>query len=496
MSTATGTIAATNLNIDMATALELPLGTELEAKFVALRNLQLKKIKKLMGAIDGKDKEIAKLKILSKDNRRTQLIQALRNKIKDLELINDIIKEELTRKAELETDEVNDLIIRKTLGGPKRFRPLSREELENKIVDLEKRLASAGNASNLRKSQESNADAKSERAGLSTAADSKPSGRTSSVAEGKNANPTSTDESKSAGFMSVPELINNLALIDEVQNLRNQLAAKDQQIGAQRDEIVRLRARNAELIALEEDMQFFEKEMKDARDRNEDLLKHVEQITRQLTAANETISKFKAENIKVLEEEQLEIEGLHKQCEKLLKQNATLLESLADAEQTIQRYEEVATLSKSKSASTENLLVTKDAKLKQLSDKNTKMEEKIRQLEERLQVVETEAQQVPALKDQLREKNIAIRDFKRQLETSAQPRPQTSTSNLLQSPAGAQAKLPSGGRSPSPERPTTATSAPISGSPKEAPAPSSPVVDMNAEAKEISRPQTAEKGQK
>eukprot|EP01037_Dinobryon_pediforme_P047312 gene47312-61350_t len=143
--------------------------------------------------------------------------------------------------------------------------------------------------------------------------------------------------------MSVPELINNLALIDEVQNLRNQLAAKDQQIGAQRDEIVRLRARNAELIALEEDMQFFEKEMKDARDRNEDLLKHVEQITRQLTAANETISKFKAENIKVLEEEQLEIEGLHKQCEKLLKQNATLLESLADAEQTIQRYEEVAT---------------------------------------------------------------------------------------------------------------------------------------------------------
>lgn len=293
----------------------------------------------------------------------------------------------------------------------------------------------------------------------------------------------------------MPELINNLALIDEVQNLRNQLAAKDQQIGAQRDEIVRLRARNAELIALEEDMQFFEKEMKDARDRNEDLLKHVEQITRQLTAANETISKFKAENIKVLEEEQLEIEGLHKQCEKLLKQNATLLESLADAEHTIQRYEEVATLSKSKSASTENLLVTKDAKLKQLSDKNTKMEEKIRQLEERLQVVETEAQQVPTLKDQLREKNIAIRDLKRQLETSAQPRPQTSTSNLLQSP-GAQAKLPSGGRSPSPERPITATSAPISSSPKEAPAPSSPVADMNAEAKEISRPQTAEKGQK
>lgn len=495
MSTATGTIAAMNPNIDMATALELPLGTELEAKFVALRNLQLKKIKKLMGAIDGKDKEIAKLKILSKDNRRTQLIQALRNKIKDLELINDIIKEELTRKAELGPDEVNELIIRKTLGGPKRFRPLSREELENKIVDLEKRLSSAGNASNLRKSQESNADAKSERVGLSTAADSKPSGKTSSIAEGKNPNPTSTDESKS-GFMTVPELINNLALIDEVQNLRNQLAAKDQQIGAQRDEIVRLRARNAELIALEEDMQFFEKEMKDARDRNEDLLKHVEQITRQLTAANETISKFKAENIKVLEEEQLEIEGLHKQCEKLLKQNATLLESLADAEQTIQRYEEVATLSKSKSASTENLLVTKDAKLKQLSDKNMKMEEKIRQLEERLQVVETEAQQVPALKDQLREKNISIRDLKRQLESSSQPRPQTSTSNLLQSP-GAQAKLPSGGRSPSPERPTTATSAPISGSPKEAPAPSSPSMDMNAEAKEIvSRPQTAEKGQK
>lgn len=417
-------------NVDMATALELPLGTELEAKFVALRNLQLKKIKKLMGAIDGKDKEIAKLKILSKDNRRTQLIQALRNKIKDLELINDIVKEELTRKSEMATDEVNELIIRKTLGGPKRFRPLSREELENKILDLERRASSSNGGNTVSRKPadiSTNAEAKSER----LVAENKTSARNNGADSKSNA----ADEVKQYSN-SLPTLIDSAALIDEVQNLRNQLATKEQQVGAQRDEIVRLRARNAELISLEEDMEFFEKDIKDTRDKNEELMRHVEQVTRQLAAANEIVSKFKAENLKVLEEEQLEIEGLHKQCEKLLKQNATLLESLAEAEQTIQHYEEVASLSKTKSASTENLLQTKETKLKQMTEKNSKLEERVRQLEERVQIVEAEALQVSVLKEQLREKNIAIRDLKRMYEERAatqQQRPSSSSGTTQQS---------------------------------------------------------------
>lgn len=303
-----------------------------------------------MGTIDGKDKEIAKLKILSKDNRRTQLIHALRNKIKDLELINDIIKEELTRKSEMVTDEVNKLIIRKTLGGPKRFRPLSREELENKILDFERRIPSSNGSNTVSRKQadtSTNAEAKPER----FFSESKTNSR-NGIADSKS---NAVDEAKQYSN-SLPTLIDSAALIDEVQNLRNQLATKEQQVGAQRDEIVRLRARNAELISLEEDMEFFEKDIKDTKDKNEELIRHAEQVTRQLVAANETVGKFKAENLKVLEEEQLEIEGLQKQCEKLLKQNATLLESLAEAEQTIQHYEEIESLSRTKSVSTENFI--------------------------------------------------------------------------------------------------------------------------------------------
>ena len=116
-------------DMDLATALDLSLEDQQEAKFNALRSLHGKKIKQLMLSIESKEKEIAKLKVLSKDSRRTQMIQALRNKIKDMELTMDVMKEEIGKAREIgrSPQEVNDFVIRKTVGGPKRFRPLTRE---------------------------------------------------------------------------------------------------------------------------------------------------------------------------------------------------------------------------------------------------------------------------------------------------------------------------------------------------------------------------------
>lgn len=51
-----------------------------------------------------------------------------------------MLKEQLSVKAEMSIEDVNELIIRKTIGGPKRFRPLTREELENKVIDLERKV--------------------------------------------------------------------------------------------------------------------------------------------------------------------------------------------------------------------------------------------------------------------------------------------------------------------------------------------------------------------
>ena len=80
---------------DLSTSLDYILTDPLiENKFQALKLLHNKKIKSLMISINTQQKEIDKLKVLSKDNRRTQMIQSLKKKLKDQEYIVDILKEE------------------------------------------------------------------------------------------------------------------------------------------------------------------------------------------------------------------------------------------------------------------------------------------------------------------------------------------------------------------------------------------------------------------
>jgi hypothetical protein len=395
-------------SIDMATALELPMGVENEAKFVALRNLQLKKIKQLMGAIDGKDKEIAKLKVLNKDNRRTQMIQALRDKIRDMEMINDIIKEELVKRSENSLEEVNELIMKKTLGGPKRFRPLTREEMENKIIELEKKTNLLTN----KKLESNRAEAKSEPPSSSNKNTSNRStnDHRSGDPSVSVANAGDDSNNKSVSFLD------STMLVDEIQKLKATISAKDNLINTQRDEIVRLRARNGELIKVEEDAEYYERQFQDMKEQNLVLTNNLEDLASKLAEAMENASKFKSEASVATEFEHAELLSLQHQCEKLLKQNSTLLKSLADAENALERYEEENSKSKQRSASAESSVQSKDAKIHALEDKLTKCEEKIRQLETRCGTLELEAQQVPLLKEQLREKNIQIKEIKRNLD--------------------------------------------------------------------------------
>ena len=383
---------------DMASALEIPLCVENEAKFVALRNLQLKKIKQLMGVIDGKDKEIAKLKILNKDNRRTQMIQALRDKIRDLEMINDIVKEEIVKRSENTMEEVNELIMKKTLGGPKRFRPLTREEMENKIIELEKKVTISGT----RKQDVSRVEPPT------------------TVKIGKVGNVgRSGDGAMSVGDETTnkiqPFLDANL-LVDEIQKLKELVVAKDNVINAQRDEIVRLRARNGELIKSEEELEYYEKHVSDLQEKNHILTNNLEDLSSKLAEALETASKFKSEASIATEFEHSELLSLQQQCEKLLKQNSTLLRNLADAETALERYEAEATKTKQRSASVESSVQNKEAKIQSLEDKLAKTEEKLKQIEIRNAALEIEGQQIALLKEQLREKNILLKEIKRNME--------------------------------------------------------------------------------
>jgi hypothetical protein len=405
------------VSIDMATALELPLGVENEAKFVALRNLHLKKIKQLMASLDVKDREIAKMKILSKDNRRTQMIQALRNKIRDLELINDVVKEELSRKADQTLEEVNQLIIRKTLGGPKRFRPLTREELENKIFDLEKKLnkkpSSMDNTGNYNSTQQQESEQK-----LKASADQFSQPKSSIIGrsglndmKGGNDGPPSSNNRKDENA-----LLDSYALFDEIQYLKSSLSTKENTINSLKDEVIRLRTRNAELIAAEEEIEFYEKQCEELKEYNSTLSKNCEEITNKLAITIESSNKIKNEFSLKSESEKSELLSLRNQCEKLLKQNTTLVKSLSDAEDLISRYEEDHSKKIEKVTSVESSVQSKDQKIKSLEDKLLKAEEKIRQLELKVASLETEASQVPSLKNQLREKNIEIKEIKRNMQ--------------------------------------------------------------------------------
>jgi hypothetical protein len=380
--------------IDMATALELTLDDEQEAKFTAFRNLNLKKIKFLMSSIDAKDKKIAELKILGKDNRRTQMIQALKNKIRDQELVNDVIKEELQRKADMSLQETNDLIIRKTLGGPKRFRPLTREELENKITDLEKKATKKTNSNFLEETKNDS------------------NNNTSHQSQPKTTTKTN-NESKGSGSDGFP---NMLHLLDEIDNLKMALAAQEGVVDAQREEVVRLRARNAELISSEEEIAYHAHQSAELKSYNEGLVESLEDTTRRLAESLENTLRARADHSLLNEGTKTELLTMQKQCEKLLKQNASLLQSMAAMEMELESvgHETHRTMQRSKSA--EAGIQSMDETMRTLQERLARTEDKLSQSEARCASQEIKLQQIDVLRDQVRDKNIAVKEQRRLIE--------------------------------------------------------------------------------
>ena len=127
-----------------------------EAKVTALQNLHAQKIKALMTTINALRLQVAKVKKDSSKAGRSKLVQGQARAVAQHELTIDYLKrslaEEMFRAPALRDDaegrreaarKVNEDVIKKTLGGPKRFRPKSREELQNELAVAEKSLTRA-----------------------------------------------------------------------------------------------------------------------------------------------------------------------------------------------------------------------------------------------------------------------------------------------------------------------------------------------------------------
>lgn len=119
------------------------IGASESSKVRALQTMHEQKTRALMKSIDQLRKQVDTLKSQGKESRRTALIQSLRNQGKEQDLVVDVLKRELESATGKSSNEIDEFIIKKTLGGPKRFRPKSREELSLEIRRLRVELGKA-----------------------------------------------------------------------------------------------------------------------------------------------------------------------------------------------------------------------------------------------------------------------------------------------------------------------------------------------------------------
>ncbi|CAM9320720.1 unnamed protein product [Phaeothamnion confervicola] len=232
---------------------------DIDAKLQALNHLHTKKVQSLMKSIDDLKTQVAAANAQSKEHRRSGMIQSLRSKLREQELVSDVLKAELSTRCEWSAQQTNDFVIAKTCGGPKRFRPKTREELQNELALLEKRYRRAtqklkevtdtrsrSNGSGIPPRSGATATAATAAQGgsgggglelteLDTTAP--PGGFTTGA--GAAEAPSTEQSTRDLGYVG--------ALMDEVEDLRVAVQSRDVNIHIQLEALDRLRAENGEL---------------------------------------------------------------------------------------------------------------------------------------------------------------------------------------------------------------------------------------------------------
>ena len=117
--------------------------SNMDAKVRALQQLHNEKTKALMRSIDQLRRQVKTLKSQNKESNRTRLIKQLQSEKRDIELKVDVLKKQLCQESGKSPAQVDDFVIAKTLGGPKRFRPKTREELASELRTLKRDLDKA-----------------------------------------------------------------------------------------------------------------------------------------------------------------------------------------------------------------------------------------------------------------------------------------------------------------------------------------------------------------
>ena len=121
---------------------QLPLVATAHAD--AAMQLHVIKERALMQSVKALQAANEQLQREAKEHRRSRLIKRLAEQVRQQELVVDVLKQRVCDGGgAMKMKQVNDFLIKKTIGGPKRFRPQSREELEQAVVVLKGRVSHA-----------------------------------------------------------------------------------------------------------------------------------------------------------------------------------------------------------------------------------------------------------------------------------------------------------------------------------------------------------------
>jgi hypothetical protein len=126
-------------NVDILAALDAVKGSDTEAVVTALNKLHSQKVRTLMKSINDLKDKVIEAERAGASSRQSKMVQSLRSKLREQELVADVLKAEVVSLKQCSKEEVNALVIAKTCGGPKRFRPKTREELQNELSVLEQK---------------------------------------------------------------------------------------------------------------------------------------------------------------------------------------------------------------------------------------------------------------------------------------------------------------------------------------------------------------------
>ncbi|ETM49491.1 hypothetical protein L914_06271 [Phytophthora nicotianae] len=275
-----------------------------EAKVGALKTVHEQKVRALMRSINQLQEQLQGLKAQEKEHRRSALIQDLRTQQREQELLIDVLKQTLQEKVSEFQDSralVNDFVLKKTAGGPMRFRPKTREELENELQTLGQNLQRT--VEKLKQDSQRNAAPKEEK-------------------------PYENDQEEDEDEKTEEKDTNNptadAALYEELEQLRAQVASKSVTIHAQAEEMTEVYTELDKLRVVED--QIVRKKHKIA------LLR--EQLERQ-----------QADNVELVQEkEELAEKYLQLQEETQFLRDITMEDAGAKDEERLQQLELIQTL--------------------------------------------------------------------------------------------------------------------------------------------------------